>query len=479
MSTNTTFGTNNIISPDATNSLAEGQNNQINGGNANHVGGLNNIIEKGDRGNVVGSRNQILSGFSNNLEGSNNISEGNFNHCGGGQNFISGNLNICYGGQNEIKDNENTNYVLSFNSVKGIRNKIGTGTQNIDVKGLGNEVNMSILTTVEGQRNKVNKSSIVHVEGGGNLVETKNDNVSLGFMHVEGKNNKVKIEENREGSHMTGQRGYFLFDENKSFPEDTYNYSNQLAGGGGPLTSSFLGEGISVIDRTIINGIYPIGKRQSYLNTSDGLSYSIMMKGDASLKTGTFVTLSHKDCCKCKKSNERVLVEAKNNDEVIGVITKSSGFIANAGQFPASERVDYDEYHYPVIKFNISTADNLTDNNATKIETIKLDHEDSKEIEIKEWRVKEVGIKEGELLSPAFLTVPITDVDRSIPFTPFDERPNYYEVALLGSVIVNANFRNRDRYHLKCDVKDGIAVPGSKYWIIKFIDKTHLEILLK
>jgi len=67
------------------------------------------------------------------------------------------------------------------------------------------------------------------------------------------------------------------------------------------------------------------------------------------------------------------------------------------------------------------------------------------------------------------------NIDRSIPFTPFNERPNYYEVALLGSVIVNANFRKRDRHHLKCDVKDGIAIPGSKYWIIKFIDKHHLE----
>jgi hypothetical protein len=278
---------------------------------------------------------------------------------------------------------------------------------------------------------------------------------------------------------MTGQKGYFLFDENKSLAEDTYEFSNQLAGGGGPLTSDNMGEGISMIDRTIINGIYPIGKHQSYLNTSDGLSYSIMMKGDVPLRTGTFVTLSHKDCCKCKKSNERILVEAKNNDEVIGVITSSSGFIANAGQFAASERIQYDEYHKPIIKLNIATADSLTDNNATKIETIKFDHEDSKEIEIKECITKELSVKEGELLSPAFLTVPITDVDRSISFIPFNERPNYYEVALLGSVIVNANFRNRDRYHLKCDVKDGVAVPGTKYSIIKFIDKTHLEILLK
>ena len=477
MSTNTIFGSGNVIEPIVTNSLAEGQNNRINEGNANHVGGLENIIEKGDGGNVVGSRNQILSGFRNNLEGSTNKGEGNFNHGGGAQNFISGDVNICYGGQNQIKADENTNFVLSFNSVKGIRNKIGTGTQNVDVKGLNNEVNMSILTSVEGLSNNVNRSSLVHVEGARNLVETKNENVSLGFIHVEGRNNKVKFEENREGSHMTGQRGYFLFDENKSFPEDTYNYSNQLAGGGGPLVSSFLGEGISMIDRTIINGIYPLGKHQSYLNTSDGLSYSIMMKGNNSLENGTFVTLSH--CCKCKKSNERILVEAKNNDEVIGVITKSSGFIANAGQFPASERIDYDEYHTPVIKLNIATLDNLTDEDTTKIETIKLEHEDEKEIEIKECIAKELSVKEGELLSPAFLTVPINDVDRSIPFIPFNERPNYYEVALLGSVIVNANFKKCDRHHLKCDVKNGIAVPGSKYWIIKFIDKQHLQILLK
>lgn len=196
------------------------------------------------------------------------------------------------------------------------------------------------------------------------------------------------------------------------------------------------------------------------------------MKGNESLKIGTFVTLRHKDCCKCKKSNERILVEAKNNNEVIGVITKSSGFITNAGQFPASERIEYDEYHTPVIKENIATADN------NHIENIKFNHEGI-EIEIKECVNQGLSVKKGELLSPAFLTVPISDIDRSIPFVPFDERSNYYQVALLGSVIVNANFRKRDRYHLKCDVKDGIAIPGSKYLIIKFIDKTHLEILLK
>jgi len=153
-----------------------------------------------------------------------------------------------------------------------------------------------------------------------------------------------------------------------------------------------------MIDRTIINGIYPIGKHQSYLNTSDGLSYSIMMKADVSLKNGTFVTLSLKDCYKCKKSNERVLVEAKNNDEVIGVITKSSGFIANAGQFAASERIQYDEYHNPIIKLNIATADNLTDNNPTKIETIKFDHEGIEEIEIKGCNDKELNVKEGGII---------------------------------------------------------------------------------
>jgi hypothetical protein len=479
MSTNTIFGTGNIIEPIVTNSLAEGQNNRINEGNVNHIGGFNNIIEKGDYINIIGVNNKNLSGNANNLEGLNNQCEGDVNHCGGIQNFVSGQGNLCYGAFNEIKDNDNTNITLSYNSIKGLRNKIGVG-QNIHITGINNNVPQAILTTVEGEANKVDRGVVTHVEGRRNLIE-RPVGTTLQIIHLEGQDNKIIFNgDHREGSNMTGQKGYFLFDENKSFPEDTYNYSNQLAGGGGPLISSFPGEGISMIDRTIVNGIYPLGKCQSYLNTADGLSYSIMMKGDSSLKNGTFVTLDHKDCCKCnKKSNERILTVAKNNKEVIGVITKSSGFIVNAGQFAASERIQYDEYHTPIIKLNIATLDNLTNEDAIKLETIKFEHEEIKEIEIKECIVKESNIKIGELLSPAFLTVPINDVDRSVPFIPFDERPNYYQVALLGSVIVNANFRKRDRHHLKCDVKDGIAVPGTKYFIIKFIDKTHLQILLK
>ena len=194
------------------------------------------------------------------------------------------------------------------------------------------------------------------------------------------------------------------------------------------------------------------------------------------LKTGTFVTLQHDKCNKCDKTNktsdERVLVPARNNDEVIGVITQAAGFIANAGQFAASERIEYDEYHYPVIKLNITTTENLQLLNTMKIQ-MKM------ELNSEESEIRESEVKVGELLSPAFLTVPLSDVDRLAPFVPFNERPNYYQVALLGTVIVNANFKKCDRHHLKCDVKDGIAVPGSKFFIVRFIDKSHLEILLK
>jgi len=351
----------------------------------------------------------------------------------------------------------------------------------MDVCEFGNLITRGFNSSIEGNSSHLISGSLVHIEGFFNKVEGNPANritEDLSQIHVEGFDNKVIFDNDaRSGAHMTGQSGYFLFDKNKTTAEDTYNYSNQLAGGVRTRTESSLnpGEGISMIDRTIINGIYSIGKHQSYLNTSDGLNYATMMKSNIELKNGTFVTLAHDKCNKCDKinktSDERVLVPAKNNDEVIGVITQAAGFVANAGQFAASERIEYDEYHYPVIKLNIATTENLQ-----LLNTMKMGIKE--ESEVKE-EIKQDEVKVGELLSPAFLTVPLTDVDRSVPFVPFNERSNYYQVALLGSVIVNANFKKCDRHHLKCDVKDGVAIPGSKYWIVKFIDKSHLEILLK
>jgi hypothetical protein len=464
MSTNTTFGTGNVISNNAANSLAAGDRNTIENGNANMcLGGLN-TIKDGDRNVCLGSRNLI------------DVKKTDFSGFG----------NQCNGQANRIFSINNDPINLG-NEVRGIGNTILDG-QAMDVCGFRNGVIRGFNSNIEGNSNRLVTGSLVHMEGFFNRVEGNPSNPitqDLSQIHVEGFDNKVVfVGDGRSGVNMTGQSGYFLFDKKKTEAEDTYNYSNQLAGGGGPTESEFLGEGISMIDRTIINGLYPVGKHQSYLNTSDGLNYAIMMKSNIELKTGTFVTLAHDKCNKCDKtnktSNERVLVPAKNNDEVIGVITQAAGFIANAGQFAASERIEYDEYHYPIIKLNIATIENLKSYNSMKIPMKMVlnseETEDKEEINID---LEKSEVKVGELLLPAFLTVPLSDIDRSVPFVPFDERPNYYQVALLGTVIVNANFKKRDRHHLKCDVKDGVAVPGSKYFIIRFIDKSHLEILLK
>ncbi len=98
-----------------------------------------------------------------------------------------------------------------------------------------------------------------------------------------------------------------------------------------------------MVDRTLINGIYPIGQHQSYRNTSDGINYAIMLKGKGCLKIGNFVTLS----CK-KEDGERLITKAECNEDIIGVITEAAGFVANAGQFAASERIQYDVYKTPL-----------------------------------------------------------------------------------------------------------------------------------
>jgi hypothetical protein len=363
MSTNTIFGTGNIISDAATNSLAEGQNNRILAGNANHVEGVGNTIVMGEANHAEGSMNTILSGENNHIEGENS-------RLAGFQNHVQGS------------------------------NHDGDGFQSN------------------------------HVGDGHTTVAT------------------------RAGQNISGFNGHFLYDPSKTFATDIYNYSNQFAGGN--ATSQFPGEGIGIIQKTLLNGIYPIAQHQAYRNTSDGLSYSVMLKGIRGLHPGTFVTFG--------KGRDKLIIPAKSGKKVIGVITESSGFIANAGQFAASERIQYDVYRTPLVKLNCVpvTDTDVRSKYQPKEELVSNDQQ----------------CPPGSTLRfPAFQTEPLSNVDRSVPFVPFTERENYYQVALLGLVVVNLDYC--EDIGDMCDVKYGVAVEGCKYWVVKKIDNKRALILLK
>lgn len=470
MSTNTTFGTNNNIDPIVTNSLAAGEGNEIIRGNGQVCLGAFNRIESFDSDSCIGAGNLIDTG---------NI-DPRFNGIG----------NQCVGFQNIMAspDDEYT-IVQTGNSLRGIKNQ-GSDNQTSNVNGSFNRLFKSYNGCIQGNANEMNSTFASYINGVGNLVKGTNTNdpekliLSTSGMAINGFQNKIIFEtDTRKGVNLSGRQGYALFDKSKKYAEDTYNYSNQLAGGGGPLSSDFLGEGISMIDRTIVNGVYPLGKHQAYQNTSDGTNYSIMMKSDRVLKVGTFVSLSTKCDCGCNDSYEKILVAAKRNCDVIGVITESSGFIANAGQFAASERIEYDKFDKPIIKLNIATSSEKSQTN-NLYSCIKASDEilpiyQSLE-EPPNNQIEENNFKVGELLDPAFLTVIKSDIDRSVPFIPFNERPNYYQVAVSGLVVVRAKFSKQDLFcSNKCDVKRGKAVPGDKYWIVKIIDEKHLQILIK
>jgi hypothetical protein len=422
--TNTTLGCKNFI-----------DDNNV---RASLVEGFANTIESGTGHHVEGSRN-LIDLFPDTIGPTNNTHiEGSFNKGSGEQNHIEG------------SDNR-------------IGNTGGTGpivhTINSHIEGLGNVINGS-QSHAEGEGNIINSENLsqeimsqnCHVEGLSstvagfqNHVEGCNHKVNGFQSHVAGCNNRTI--NNRAGQHLTGYGGYFLTDQSKTFNEDIYNYSNQL-GGGLNDPGQNPGEGISMIDRTLINGVYPIGQHQAYRNTSDGLSYSIILKGEKGLKEGTFVTFGDLRC------DERLITEAGCGDEIVGVITNSSGFIANAGQFAASTRIKYDQFHNPLIKINKSSSKNVT----TKTHHQLIDNK-------------------SNLTYPPYETIIKDSVDRSIPFVPYTERKGYYQVALSGLVVVRA--RNANHFGSKCGVKDGIAVKGRDFWVVKIIDNDHVMILLK
>lgn len=330
-----------------------------------------------------------------------------------------------------------------------------------------NTINAGVSNHVEGEDNIINGGTANHVEGSGNIIlpNEVGFNNAADNCHVEGLTSKVAgfqnhvegcdhhvlggfeghvigcgntVVNNRDGQNISGFGGYFTNNRNADANSDIYNYSNQLAGGLGTpedvnFGSKYNGEGISVIDKTLLNGIYPIGQHQSYLNTSDGLSYSVMLKGKPGLNTGIFVTFGP------LTNEERLIIPAHNGDDIVGVITTTSGFIANAGQFPASTRIEYDEFHQPI-----------------------------------EFENKNL---EGKFMFPGHQTILKQHIDRSKLFIPFTDRPDHYQVTLSGLVVVRA--KNACKITDKCDVKCGKAVKGNRFWVINIIDRDHIMILLK
>jgi hypothetical protein len=390
---NNIFGCQNTIDQlSVISSVAEGYDNSIMTGLANHVEGLNNIIT-GTTG---------VTGFN-----------------GSSNNHVEGQGNIINSIGNKGVDSTTGNIVESQNChVEGLTSVVG-GYQN----------------HVEGCDHRVNGFES-HVVGCGNFTDGS-----------------------RAGQNQSGFGGYFLYDKSKTFGADIYNYSNQLGGGlDGPGTSQYPGEGISMIDKTLLNGIYPISQHQAYRNTSDGLSYSIMLKGPAGLKTGTFVTFD--ECM----DEERLIKPANTCDDIIGVITKSSGFIANAGQFPASTRIKYDAYQEPIVYVNYATSTNVSSSITSTFNHHFSIREDDQ-------------LPQKRILFPGFQTVLEENVDRAEPFVPFTEREEYYQVALSGLVVVNVYHKRKVDY--KCDVKCGQAIKGETYWVVKIIDNDHILILLK
>jgi len=340
------------------------------------------------------------------------------------------------------------------NTVLGCQNFIDETTVTASVaEGKNNKILSGIANHIEGQGNVINSdnnptsdaSENNHVEGLDNTVGGYQNSVNGANHTVNGFQSSVVgvgnfTTNNRAGQNISGFGGHFLYDASKTFGEDINNYSNQLAGGivGG---SEYPGEGISMVDKTLANGIYPIGQHQAYRNTSDGLSYSVMLKGKEGLKEGTFVTFG--DC----KHKERLIERACDEKEVVGVITKSSGFIANAGQFPASGRIKYDVFGNPIIKIN-------TDKSEDHYHPV---HEN--------------------IIFPGHQTVLKDGVDRKVPFVPYTEREEYYQVALSGLVVVRA--KDVCEIGKKCDVENGFATHGRKYWVVKILDNKHIMILLQ
>lgn len=347
-------------------------------------------------------------------------------------------------------------------------NSIAGGNTNTILAGDSNFVMGHTLTIEAGDNNTAFGIGNTITGGVNNFVTGSNNGPVTGFQSfVAGDGNQTTA--SRAGQFITGFDGIFMYNTATAFATDTFNYSNQLAGGNDATPSLYPGEGISQFEKTIANGIYPLGQQSAYVNTGDGLNYAIMLQGKLGLKVGTFVTIT------CKKSgSQRLIGKAACTQDVIGVINGGNGaFVANAGQFPASERIQYDIFKDPKININ---APGFTSNFNFNAQVTSGTGSAGPVDQILPQIIYPV-IPSGVSVSfPGYLTALRPSVDRAVPFVPYDQRSTYYQIALKGLVVVRAACDCKQA--LKCDVECGKAVPGTTYFIIQYIDKHHLLILL-
>ena len=296
------------------NSHAEGSGTVANGRNS-HAEGL--ITRAGDQ---PGPCEHNPNGLAAHSEGIDTIATGNGAHAEGGGTLASGDYSHAEG--------------------------FGTGAAGYASHAEG------INTSALGQ--------YAHVENSNNKAKGICDD------HVEGNGNRTNS--GLAGQHLTGSCGVFAADPRPdvNFCNNTYNYSNQLASG--QPGTSYPGEGISVIHKTSTagvleelgtnkpllnqqtNGIYPLGQQAAYRTLADGQNYAVLLEDGGTLPDcpiGMFVSFDvYNDNEDCRGR----VVAAKETGHVIGVITGDAGFVANAGEFPAAERIKYDDYHRPLVQ---------------------------------------------------------------------------------------------------------------------------------
>lgn len=462
---------------DGTANHVEGDTSTVDAGRGNHAEGIDTHINDGEGNHTEGISN-VVNGNTNHVEGYiNNLSGGLVNHLEGVINFSTNGMVNHLEGIDHTADNgidhhlegySNTTIGGFTNHLEGSNNQTNAGINNTHLEGQFNTANIGSNNHLEGISNTIKEAYQTHVEG-------SNHGPISGFQgHIEGNGNVTSVD--RAGQHLTGNQGYFKYCPNKSFADDTYNYSNQLAGG--TEAPEEPGDGISVVERTLIPGKHPLGQVETFRFAADGWALSIIWPGRPNLPIGRFVTNDdHLSDCDLLGNCDRVLKLNQKKCTALGVTTSYSGVILNAGQSPGCQNNAYDQYHQPLTEINYngtlynwlikqqvkitSEMVKILKNNTNQLPKQIAPHLDSsiqEELKVFWKNSDKFGVK-----------TKVSNMKNKTTHIPYTDQDNFYEIAIKGLVIVKLDPDFLHRYPKRVDPgPHGLAVPGSLYPVLQY-----------
>lgn len=433
-----------------------------------------------------------VGGYWNTAFGERNVA-GNYNSVK--YNFVTGSCNSV--GSMKCPQNVANNIVLgSNNSITAPY----TGASSNLVAGCNNYVIDTDFSVIAGSANSISNAKQSLLVGRSNVVSNSSNSIWAGRSHSVGAGygpqNTVTSGDSNEigaahlngatiGSHLKNDApGVVLVGRNaEANVNGQYNYSLQLGGGVNPKQA-----GVGLALQTVSAGIVPV---QRGISTggwfAGGLDYAEYFQwADGNIegqdRVGFFVELSM----------DRITI-AKKTSNVIGIVSGNPSFIGGAQELSWHGAQKRDDFGRPLVHKETDYSllcEIALIHISEERDSGKISREESENLES---RIVALERNRNFLNVLCDITPRCSSQLRSVPertvnssdenfdeerigeYEPRSERREWSTVGLIGQIAVRQN--GSCVAGSKCDCRDGYAIPGSTWRIMRVINRSVIVVL--